>query len=451
MLTLNSRLTRRSLLATLGAISRAQPVSPPNILLIVADDLGYGDLGCYGQTRFATPEIDRLATQGMLLTNAYAGAAVCAPSRCCLMTGKHTGHATIRDNFGIRGRVPLRDQDVTVAEVLRQAGYRTGLIGKWGLGEAGTSGTPNDQGFDEFFGFLNQDHALEYYPTHLWDNRTEWFPPGNQGIKRKQYVQDLFTDRALRFIRESAQSPFFLCAAYTIPHASSEIGRDTGDGFVVPDYGPYGDRDWPRPEKGFAAMMHRLDRDVGRLVHEIDRLHLTERTLVLFTSDNGPALDGGHSPAFFNSSGGLRGKKGDLYEGGIRVPLIARWPGHVPAGSTSQSVCCFWDFLPSAAALAGVPAPPGLDGHSIVPALQGKDSSRSGYLYWEAPGKKGLAQAVRFGKWKAIRRQRLELYDLERDPGEQRDIAASEPSIVSRMKAIFQEARTQSADYPASL
>jgi arylsulfatase A-like enzyme len=298
---------------------------------------------------------------------------------------------------------------------------------------------------------LNQDHALDYYPTHLWDNRTEWFPPGNQGVKRKQYVQDLFTERALRFLGQHSAAPFFLCVTYTIPHASSEMGRDTGDGFVVPDYAPYDDRDWPRPEKGFAAMMHRLDRDVGRLVREIDRLHLTANTLVLFTSDNGPALDGGHSPSFFHSTGGFRGKKGDLYEGGIRVPFIARWPGFIPAGRASDNVCCFWDFLPTAAKLAAVAPPERIDGQSIVPTLRGIRQSRSDYLYWEVPGRKELAQAVRLGNWKAIRGglgQPLELFDLATDPYETKDRSAAEVAVVHQIESILQSARTESSDYP---
>jgi arylsulfatase A-like enzyme len=445
---------RRSFISSLGAAALGAQAAPrPNILLIVADDLGYGDLGCYGQKMFATPNIDRLAAEGTRFTQAYAGAAVCAPSRCCLMTGKHTGHARVRNNHGRGGRVPLRAEDVTVAEVLKLAGYRTGLIGKWGLGEAGTPGIPNDQGFDEFFGFLNQDHALEYYPTHLWDNRSEWFPPGNQGAKRRQYVQDLFTERALKFVRESARSPFFLYLAYTIPHASSELGRDTGDGFVVPDYEPYTNRDWPRPEKGFAAMMHRLDRDVGRITQEIGRLGLASSTLLLFTSDNGPARDGGHTPEFFNSNGGLRGRKGDFYEGGIRVPFIARWPGRVPANRTSDDVIAFWDFLPAAAELAGVRAPAGLDGRSIAPSLFGRQQTRPDHLYWEVPSRRGLAQAARLGDWKALKQagsRGVELYDLSKDAAERHDLAASNPAVVKRLESLMRESRIESEDFPSS-
>ncbi|MBL8234393.1 MAG: arylsulfatase, partial [Bryobacterales bacterium] len=446
---------RRGFLSSLAAVPlAAQLPARPNIVLIVADDLGYGDLGCYGQKMFATPNIDRIASEGTRFTQAYAGAAVCAPSRCCLMTGKHTGHGRIRNNRGLRGRVPLESQDVTVAEVLKGSGYRTGLIGKWGLGEAGTPGIPNDQGFDEFFGFLNQDHALDYYPRHLWNNRTEFFPPGNQGAKRKEYVQDLFTDRAIRFLRGNTNSPFFLYLAYTIPHADSETGRDTGDGFIVPDYEPYTNRDWPRPERGFAAMMHRLDRDVGRIIAQLDQLGLSSNTLLIFTSDNGPALDSGHSPRFFNSNGGLRGQKGSFYEGGIRVPFLARWPGQIPAGRTAADVVCFWDFLPTAAQLGGGAAPGGLDGNSMLPALTNRGAIGRKPLYWEVTGRTGLTQAVRMEKWKAVRAtpaSPCELYDLDADPAEQHDLASAHPSVVRTMERLMSQSRIESPDYPSGL
>ncbi len=445
-------MNRRQFLAALPACAAtSSQAPPPNVVFILADDLGYGDLGCYGQRMFATPNIDRMAAEGIRFTQAYAGASVCAPSRCCLMTGMHTGHATVRGNSGVSGRVPLRPDDVTVAEVLKQAGYRTGIFGKWGLGEAGTLGIPNAQGFDEWFGFLNQDHALEYYPSHLWDNRTELFPPGNQGAKRTEYVQDLFTDRALRFIRENTQHPFFLYLPYTIPHAQSELGRDTGDGFVVPDYEPYEDRDWPRPEKGFAAMMHRLDRDVGRILDEVRALGIEGNTLVIFTSDNGPALDGGHTPDFFGSRGGLRGRKGTLYEGGIRVPAIARWPDHVPAGRVSDEVWSFWDFLPTAAELANLSPPDHIDGRSFLPALLGEEARPERPLYWEQ-GRKNFTQAVRLGDWKGIRRSdrggAFELYHLGDDPGEQNDLAEHHHTIVRQLARMMDQGHTPNPEYP---
>ena len=443
---------RRDFLAAMAAtkLAPAGGASRPNIVFILADDLGYGDLGCFGQRKFATPNIDRLAEEGMRFTQAYAGAAVCAPSRCCLMTGKHTGHARVRNNAGRSGRIPLQPDDVTVAEILKQAGYRTGVVGKWGLGEAGTLGVPNAQGFDDWFGFLNQDHALDYYPRHLWENQSEFFPPGNQGAKEKQYAQDLFTGRALEFLSANRSNPFFLYLAYTVPHASSERGRDTGDGFVVPSYEPYENRDWPRPEKGFAAMVHMLDRDVGQVMARLKMLGIDGNTLVIFASDNGPATDGGHTPRFFNSNGGLRGQKGTLNEGGIRTPAIARWPGKIKAGALSSHVWAFWDFLPTAAELAGVPGPPGLDGISIAPVLFGAPPPRREYLYWESHGKT-FRQAVRMGDWKGMRsgaRGPIELYNLAADPAETADVSRREPEVAAKIQDIMSAARTESEEFP---
>ena len=366
------------------------------------------------------------------------------------MTGKHTGHARVRDNKGRGGRIPLQPDDVTVAEVLKQAGYRTGAVGKWGLGEAGTLGVPNAQGFDDWFGFLNQDHALDYYPRHLWENQGEFFPPGNQGAKEKQYAQDLFTGRALEFLSANRSNPFFLYLAYTVPHASSERGRDTGDGFVVPSYEPYENRDWPRPEKGFAAMVHMLDRDVGQVMARLKMLGIDGNTLVIFASDNGPATDGGHTPRFFNSNGGLREEKGTLYESGIREPAIARWPRKIKAGALSSHVWAFWDFLPTAAELAGVPGPPGLDGISIAPVLFGEPARRHEYLYWESHGKT-FRQAVRMGDWKGVRSGAggpLELYNLAADPAETTDVSRRQPEVAAKIQDIMSNARTESEEFP---
>ena len=446
---------RRSFCGILAgaAAAQGQSVRRPNIVFILADDLGYGDLGCYGQRQIQTPAIDQLAREGTRFTDAYAGAAVCAPSRCALMTGMHTGHCRVRGNFGAGGaRVPLRPDDITVAEVLKTAGYRTGIFGKWGLGEAGTLGIPNCQGFDEWFGFLNQDHALQYYPESIWENQTEIFPPGNQGAKRKDYAQDLITERILRFIEQSRNGPFFLYAAYTVPHANSELSRDTGDGYTVPNYEPYTDRDWPKPEKGYAAMVTRLDRDVGKIVAKLHEAGLDSNTIVFFTSDNGPATEGTHTPKFFSSGGPLRAGKSSLYEGGIRVPMIARWPGQVAASRVSAEPWAFWDFLPTAADLAGVPAPKGIDGISMRPALleHGKAKERE-FLYWESH-EKGFSQAARIGNWKALRRGThsapIELYDLAKDIGETHDVSAAEPQTVARAREILNSAHTDSADYP---
>jgi len=440
--------------AASGTALWAQRPQRPNIIFILADDLGYGDLGCYGQRQIRTPSIDQLASEGMRFTQAYAGAAVCAPSRCCLMTGFDTGHSRIRGNFGVGAtRVSLRPDDVIVAEVLKTAGYRTGIFGKWGLGEAGTLGIPNDQGFDEWFGFLNQDDALHYYPESIWDNRTEVFPPGNQGAKRKQYAPDLFTEHALSFLDHSANRPFFLYLPYTLPHADSELARDTGDGYVVPSYGPYSNKPWQAADKGYAAMISGLDRDVGRVVQRVKQLGIEQNTLIIFASDNGPAKEGTHKPGFFSSAGNLRGMKATLYEGGIRIPMIARWPGRIKAGQVNDEMLAFWDFLPTAAELAGVPYPEGLDGVSFAPTLFGKIAPRKRYFYWESH-EKGFSQAIRIGKWKAIRNggqgKAAELYDLERDPSEAHDVAGENSAIVVRLVKSMSDARTDAPEYPVS-
>lgn len=447
-------MTRRDFLASVVAASLVAKGARPNIVLILADDLGYGDLGCFGQKMIATPHIDRFAAEGTRFTQTYAGASVCAPSRCCLMTGLHTGHAHIRGNFGPNGeRVSLRPKDVTVARVLKAAGYRTACIGKWGLGEAGTAGVPNSQGFDEWFGFLNQDHALEYFPTHLWDNSREIFPAGNQGAKRNDYVQDLFTRRAVDFIGKMDSSPFFLYLAFTLPHANSELGRDTGNGFPVPNFGPYGDRPWPAPEKGFAATMSHLDDSVGRVVETLRARNLERNTLVIFTSDNGPAVDAGHTPDFFGSRGQLRGAKGSLFEGGIRVPAIARWPGTVPAGVVSRAPWAFWDFLPTAAELAGSSGCPATDGRSIVPLLSAGIDPSERFFYWEQTNNGVLQQAARIGKWKALRQgkpgSRVSLFDLSADPGELVDRAQGHPEVVGQVEVLLQKAHVEPTDQPA--
>ena len=331
---------RRTFLASTAAAltpaaSTAQPAPRPNIILILADDLGYGDLGCYGQTRIQTPNLDRMAAEGIRFTSAYAGSTVCAPSRCSLMTGLHTGHARTRGNRS--PDLPLRPEDVTVTEVLKQAGYRTALFGKWSLGELGSSGYPTRKGFDEWFGFFSQLHAHNYYPEHLLDGESAWLCRGNMGMQRRDYAPDLFTERALRFLeKQNRATPFFLHLCYTVPHANNEMGRDTGDGMEVPSYGPYANRPWPQPEKGFAAMITRMDADIGRILAALKRRGLDENTLVIFTSDNGPHREGGHDPRFFESSGPLRGIKRDLYEGGIRVPMIARWPARIRGGADER-------------------------------------------------------------------------------------------------------------------
>ena len=428
----------------------------PNIIFILADDLGYGDVGCFGQKRIQTPRLDRLAAEGVRFTQAYAGSTVCAPSRCCLMTGLHTGHAHVRGN----ALVPLRPEDVTVAELLKAAGYATGIVGKWGLGEPGTTGVPNRQGFDYWFGYLNQRHAHNYWPTHLYRNE-ERVPLKNvvpkedksgAGVasEKVEYSHDLFAREALAFVEKHRAEPFFLYLAFTIPHANNEAGRE---GMEVPSDEPYSDQPWPQAQKNHAAMITRMDRDVGRLMDRLKDLGIDQDTLVIFTSDNGSHHEGGADPAFFGSSGPLRGIKRDLYEGGIRVPTLARWPGRIAAGTVSDHAWAFWDFLPTACDLAGVAAPKGIDGISFVPALVGKPQREHEYLYWEFH-EGGFNQAVRMGRWKAVRRAKgpgkTELYDLSTDLGEKSDVAADHADVVARAETLFVTARTDSPHFPVA-
>lgn len=441
---------RRQFIASSAAFAlpiRAR-TTKPNILFILADDLGYGDLGCYGQKLVSTPNVDKLAAEGVRFTQVYCGSTVCAPSRCALMTGYHMGHARIRGN----ARVDLQPADITVAEVLKGAGYRTGIIGKWGLGTAGNNGIPNRQGFDEWYGFLDQKHAHTQYPTQLWHNEDEVFLDGNFGAGRKEYAHDIFTDRALQFIQEARQGPWFLYLAWTIPHANNELTRQTGNGMEIPgDAAPYGDRQWPQPDRNFAATVGRMDRDVGRLLRKLDELGIAEDTIVFFASDNGPHREGGNNPELFDSNGPLRGIKRDLYDGGIRTPMIARWTGTVRAGQVSDAVWSFWDFLPTAAELAGARSPAGLDGISVVPALHGKPLPTREYLYWEFH-EGGFSQAVRLDNWKGVRRRSrknpIELYDIQKDPGEAKDVSAQYAEVVKRMAEIMVRARTDSAEFP---
>ncbi len=425
----------------------------PNLIFILADDLGYGDLGCYGQEQIQTPCLDRMAEEGLLFTSAYAGAPVCAPSRCALMTGLHTGHTRIRGN----AKIPLEPEDVTVAEVLQEAGYTTGLIGKWGLGEEGSSGLPNRQGFDYFYGYLNQMHAHNYYPEFMWrntekvnfENKKAWWGLGASRVK-KDYAHDYFTEEALQFVEENKEGPFFLYLAYTIPHANSEAR----DGMEVPDYGIYADEEWPNPQKGHAAMITRLDRDVGRLMEKLEELDIAENTLVLFSSDNGPHKEGGADPDFFNSSGPLTGMKRSLNEGGIRVPAIAWWPGVIQPGRVSDHAWAFWDIMPTFAELAGVEPPEEIDGISFVSELLGHSEQQEShdFMYWEFHHEIwASSQAVRMGPWKAIRRKpgaALELYNLEEDLAEEKNVAAEHPDIVAQIEEYLEEARIESKVWP---
>ncbi|UCC96941.1 MAG: arylsulfatase, partial [Phycisphaerales bacterium] len=420
----------------------------PNIIFILADDLGYGDLGCYGQERIQTPNIDRMAAEGMRFTDHYAGSTVCAPSRCSLMTGVHTGHTYVRGNREMKpmGQLPLRPDTVTIPRLLKKAGYATALTGKWGLGGPGSTGTPNRQGFDYFFGYLCQRHAHNYYPEFLFRNEERVPLVGNKvaepradgagvAFERAQYSHDLIAAEALEFIKKNKDKPFFLYLAATLPHANNEAGKN---GMEVPDYGIYRHRSWPEPQKGHAAMISRLDRDVGRVMETLKKLGIDEKTLILFTSDNGPHREGGADPEFFDSNGPLRGYKRDLYEGGVRVPLIARWPGRIKAGAVSHHVCAFWDFMPTFAELAGIDGLGPIDGISMLPTLLGRPGRQRQheFLYWEFH-EKGSKQAVRMGDWKAVRfgaEGELELYNLKEDIGEKRNLARRNPEIVARIE-----------------
>ena len=444
-----------------GVGAGVSPVTDkPNIVLIQADDLGYGDLGSYGQTRFTTPNLDRLAAEGTRFTQYYAGSTVCAPSRAALMLGQHTGHNWIRGN----GEVPIRAEDVTLPEVLKTAGYRTAVIGKWGLGLEGTPGEPGRQGVDHFFGFLHHRHAHRQYVTHLWRNATRV-----EYDVTRDYANDLFTADALEYVGRRHSSPFFLYLAYTVPHAELRVPEDSlaqyrgkfpetpyvnekADAYTpAPPFDRTGYRSQPAPHAAFAAMVTRMDRDIGRLMEALARAGLDGNTLVLFTSDNGPHKEGGADPGFFRSSGPLRGIKRDLYDGGIRVPMIARGPG-VPRGATSSHVWAHWDLLPTLAELAGAKPPAGIDGISIRPVLTGKAAPAHDFLYWEFT-ERGFQQAVRTGKWKALRLKAgapLELYDLDADIGETRDVAAEHPDVVARIEEYLKTARTESERWPST-
>jgi len=402
----------------------------------------------------------------MRFTQYYSGSTVCAPSRTALMTGFHTGHAWIRGNGGMpAGDTPLRPEDVTVAEVLRSAGYRTAVIGKWGLGQPGSTRQPDRQGFDYGFGFLDHRHAHRQFTDHLYRNG-ERVPVDLD----RDYVNDLFTKEAAAFIERDAERPFFLYLNYTVPHAELRAPADSMDSFrgkfpeepfanppadekptgARPEALSLGYRSQPAPHAAFAAMITRMDRDVGRLLDVVRARGLDRRTLIIFISDNGPHREGGGDPAFFKSSGGLRGIKRDLYEGGIRVPMIARWTGTIPAGRVSDHVWAHWDMLPTLADIAGATAPKGLDGMPMTRALRGERQPTHDFLYWEFH-ERGFQQAVRRGRWKAVRLKPgtpLELYDLVADPGEARDLASPHPDIVGQIEAYLKTARTESERWP---
>jgi len=434
-----------------SVVALSASAAPPNMVFILADDLGYGDLGCYGQKKIQTPNLDKLAADGMRFTQVYAGSTVCAPSRCTLMTGLHTGHCRIRGN----ATVPLASDDVTVARVLQKGGYVTGCIGKWGLGEANTTGIPTKQGFDYYFGFLNQVHAHNYYPDYLWRGEVK-VPLKNvqeKGIasKRVEYAPDLLREEAIAFIEKNKEKTFFLYYTPTLPHVNNEKTRADGNGNEVPDDKPYTNEKWPQPEKDKAAMITRLDADVGKLLSNLTELGLDKNTLIIFTSDNGPHKEGGNTVEFLQSSGPLRGLKRDLTEGGIRVPAIVRWPGVVKAGTTSDQVWAFWDVFPTLCEVAGAKAPNNLDGISFLPTLTGQGKQQThDFLYWEFH-EGGTKQAVRHDDWKAIRLSPsapLELYDLATDIGEKKNVAKDHPEVIAKIEEYLKSARTKSKDWP---
>jgi len=446
--------------------SNNDPAQLPNIVYILADDLGYGDLSCYGQQLFSTPNIDRLAKSGMLFTQHYSGSTVCAPSRSALMTGLHTGHTFVRGNKEVQpeGQHPIPDETFIIPEMLKKAGYTSGAFGKWGLGYPGSEGDPMNQGFDRFFGYNCQRLGHHYYPYHLWDNRDSIPLEENFGTNKEIYAPDLIHQKTLDFIDDNRNNPFFLYVASIIPHAELVApedvmakhrgkylpekeyqGTDSGPNYRL---GPYESQ--KESHAAFVAMIEILDKQVGEIVAKLESNGLSDNTIIIFTSDNGPHTEGGADPNFFNSNGPLKGTKRDLYEGGIRVPMIVKWPNKIKANSTSDHVSSFWDVLPTLAEVTNIDIAEPLDGISFLPTLLQEDQVEHDYLYWEFH-ERGGRQAIRKGNWKAVKynvlkepNRPLELYDLTKDIGETNNIAAEHPELVSEMEAIFQSARTPS-------
>jgi arylsulfatase A-like enzyme len=448
---------------------KTEKSSPPNIIYILADDLGYGDIGVYGQTLFETPNLDRLAKGGMQFLQHYSGSTVCAPSRSALMTGQHTGHTFIRGNsergFTLEkeGQYPLAKEELTIAEVLKEAGYRTAAFGKWGLGYPGSEGDPNFQGFDQFYGYNCQRVAHNYYPTHLWDNQIKESLEGNDGATAQTYAPELIHQKALSFLEENKDAPFFMFYPSVIPHAelvAPEEYMAKYRGQFLPEkehkgkkssYSVGGYNSQKESHAAFAAMVNILDDQVGEILDKVDELGIAENTLIIFTSDNGPHKEGGADPDYFDSNGPLKGYKRDLYEGGIRVPMMAYWPSKIQPGSTSNHPSAFWDFFSTAIEIAGLEKEfPGIDGISFLPTLVGKEQKTHPYLYWEFL-ERGGRQAVLMDQWKGIRLNMaknadapIELYRLTDDIGEENNLAEQYPEIVKKIDSIISEAHLTS-------
>ncbi|MBP9601431.1 MAG: arylsulfatase [Lutibacter sp.] len=450
------------------ALASQEQVKKPNIIYILADDLGYGDLSCYGQEKFKTPNIDKLASQGLLFTQHYSGNTVCAPSRSALLTGMHTGHTPVRGNKEIQpeGQYPIPDDTYTMAEALKKGGYVTGAFGKWGLGYPGSEGDPVNQGFDTFYGYNCQRLGHNYYPFHLWSNRDSIVLSGNAGHKKEDYAPILIHKKAIEFLEKNKDTTFFMYVPTVIPHAElvapeAIMAKHRGkyppekkyegvDGGPEYRLGFYESQD--EPHAAFAAMIEIMDTQVGEIMAKVKELGIEDNTIIVFASDNGPHTEGGADPAYFKSSGPLKGTKRDLYEGGIRVPMIIKWPGKIKEGTKTDLVSAFWDVFPTFSEIAGIAVPTNLDGISFLPTLLNKPEAQKQheYLYWEFH-EKGGRQAVRKGKWKAVKYNVLkqpnapiELYDLSQDVGEKNNIASKHPEIVKDMERILKEARTPS-------
>jgi arylsulfatase A len=454
-----------ALLLFLASLAQLQ-AAKPNVIYIMADDLGWRDVGCYGQTKIRTPSIDKLAAEGAKLTNAYSGNAVCAPSRCCLMTGKHPGHAYIRDNGQWKpmqkwsGQNPLPEGTVTLPLLLKQAGYATGAMGKWGLGSHENSGDPKKLGIDYFFGYECQAHAHNHYPAYVFRNGVKVPLEGNDDKPTgKQFTQDLFEEEAIKFIKDHQKEPFFLYLPFIIPHVAIQVPDDSLNEYK----GKFNDTPYTgkaylpheHPRAGLAGMITRMDRSIGRILDLLKELKLDENTLIVFTSDNGPVgLFGGSDNPYFESKGELRGWKGSLYEGGIKMPYLVRWPAKIKPGTTSTVISANWDSLPTICEAVGIDAPKDIDGISILPSLTGQGVQKEReYLYWEFPSYKGQ-QAVRMGHWKATRQNLItkltdiELYDLAKDPNETTDVAKQHPEIVANIAAIMMKEHVPSEKFP---